>query len=118
MRFEQHVLTKSFLNSGLGERTTLWISPSPTFWRFTMRARPSRRLYTLPAAWYVDERIARIEHEQVFGNNWIAVGRTDQVAAPGQFFTFDLDAEPLIVVRGADDELRAFYNVCRHHAPP
>ena len=36
--------------------------------------------------------------------------------AAGQFFTVDLAGEPLIVVRGADDHLRAFYNVCRHHA--
>jgi choline monooxygenase len=77
---------------------------------------PLEEAYTIPAAWYVDERIARIEHEQVFGSNWIAVGRTDQAAAPGQFFTFNLDGEPLVVVRGADNELRAFYNVCRHHA--
>jgi choline monooxygenase len=77
---------------------------------------PLDEAYTIPAAWYVDERIARLEQDQVFGNNWIAVGRADQAAAPGQFFTFDLAGEPLIVVRGADDELRAFFNVCRHHA--
>ncbi|HET6217822.1 MAG TPA: Rieske (2Fe-2S) protein, partial [Acidobacteriaceae bacterium] len=71
---------------------------------------------TIPSAWYVDERIARLEREQVFGNNWIAVGRADQVAGAGQFFTVDLAGEPIIVVRGADQELRAFYNVCRHHA--
>jgi choline monooxygenase len=72
--------------------------------------------YTIPAAWYVDERIGRLERDHVFCGNWIAVGRTDQAAAPGQFFTFDLAGEPLIVVRGADNQLRAFYNVCRHHA--
>ncbi len=44
------------------------------------------------------------------------MGRTGQAATPGQFFTFDLDGEPLLVVRGTDDQLRAFYNVCRHHA--
>ncbi len=71
---------------------------------------------TIPAAWYVDERVAGLERDQVFGNNWIAIGRADQVADAGQFFTFDLAGEPLIVVRGADHELRAFYNVCRHHA--
>ena len=38
----------------------------------------------------LDERIARMERDQVFGGNWIAIGRTDQVAAPGQFLTFDL----------------------------
>jgi choline monooxygenase len=77
---------------------------------------PLEQAYTIPAAWYVDERIGRLERDQVFGNNWIVVGRTDQAAAPGQFFTFDLAGEPLIVVRGADNQLRAFYNVCRHHA--
>jgi choline monooxygenase len=77
---------------------------------------PLEQAYTIPAAWYVDERIGRLEREQVFAGNWIAVGRTDQAAAAGQYFTFDLAGEPLIVVRGADNKLRAFYNVCRHHA--
>jgi choline monooxygenase len=77
---------------------------------------PLAEAYTIPAAWYVDERVERMERDLVFGSNWIAVGRTDQAAGPGQFFTFDLGGEPLIVVRGADNELRAFYNVCRHHA--
>jgi choline monooxygenase len=79
-------------------------------------AAPLEYAYTIPAAWYVDERIERLERDQVFGNNWIAVGRVDQAAEAGQFFTFDLAGEPLIVVRGADQQLRAFYNVCRHHA--
>ena len=71
---------------------------------------------TIPAPWYLDERIENLERERVFGRNWIAVGRTDQVGDPGQFFTVELGGEPLVVVRGADGELRAFYNVCRHHA--
>jgi choline monooxygenase len=77
---------------------------------------PLEMAYTIPAAWYVDERIASLENHQVFGSNWIAVGRTDQVAAAGQFFTFDLVGEPLVIVRGTDSKLRAFFNVCRHHA--
>ncbi len=77
---------------------------------------PLEYAYTIPAAWYLDERIGRLERDQVFGSNWIAVGRADQVAGTGQFFTVDLAGEPLVVVRGADDQLRAFYNVCRHHA--
>ena len=40
----------------------------------------------------------------------------DQVAVEGQFFTVEMAGEPLVVVRGADGELRAFFNVCRHHA--
>jgi len=77
---------------------------------------PLEEAYTIPAAWYLDERIEDLERERVFGRNWIAVGRVDQAAAPGQFFTVELAGEPLVIVRGADGELRAFYNVCRHHA--
>ncbi len=77
---------------------------------------PLENASTIPAPWYLDERIENRERERVFGCNWIAVGRTDQVGEPGQFFTVELAGEPLVVVRGADGELRAFYNVCRHHA--
>ncbi len=71
---------------------------------------------TIPSAWYLDSRIEQLERDHVFARNWIAVGRTDQVAEPGQFFTVELAREPLVVVRGDDGQLRAFYNVCRHHA--
>jgi choline monooxygenase len=72
--------------------------------------------YTIPAPWYLDARIEQAERKQVFGCNWIAVGRLDQVAAEGQFFTVEIAGEPLVIVRGADGVLRGFYNVCRHHA--
>jgi len=34
----------------------------------------------------------------------------------GASFTADLADEPIVVARGDDGQLRAFYNVCRHHA--
>jgi choline monooxygenase len=77
---------------------------------------PLEEAYTIPAPWYLDRRIEQAEREQVFATNWIAVGRIDQVAVEGQFFTVEIAGEPLVVVRGSDGELRAFFNVCRHHA--
>ena len=77
---------------------------------------PLEEAYTIPAPWYLDARIEAAERDQVFGRNWIAVGRLDQVTTAGQFFTVEIAGEPLVVVRGADGELRGFYNVCRHHA--
>ena len=79
-------------------------------------AAPLEEAYTIPASWYLDERIERAEREQVFSRNWIGVGRLDQVKDAGQFFTVEIAGEPLVIVRGADGELRAFFNVCRHHA--
>jgi choline monooxygenase len=46
------------------------------------------------------------------------VGHHDQLAKPGDFFTTELQGEPLLLVRGAQGELRGFYNVCRHRAGP
>jgi choline monooxygenase len=77
---------------------------------------PLEETYTIPAPWYLDARVELAEREHVFGRNWIAVGRLDQVAEEGQFFTVEIAGEPLVIVRGPDGVLRAFYNVCRHHA--
>ena len=43
---------------------------------------------------------------------------TSQVAKPGDYFTTELAGEPLLFVRGTDEKLRGFYNVCRHRAGP
>ena len=77
---------------------------------------PLEHASTIPAAWYVDERIAELERQTVFGGTWQVVARVDQLQQPGQFVTTEVAGEPLVVVRGGDNQLRAFYNVCRHHA--
>jgi choline monooxygenase len=79
-------------------------------------ANPLEKAWTIPAPWYFDTRVAQLERESVFATNWLVVGRLDQVKEPGQFFTIDLQSEPLLIVRSEDGTLRAFYNVCRHHA--
>src|SRR5260370_5112965 len=77
---------------------------------------PLSQASTIPAPWYVDPRIADLERLTVFGRNWQLVARTDQVQKPGDFVAMRLAGEPVVVVRGRDATLRAFYNVCRHHA--
>jgi choline monooxygenase len=71
---------------------------------------------TIPSPWYFDGGIAELENSAVFGKTWQVVGRADQVQSAGQFLTADIAGEPIVVVRGDDSQLRAFYNVCRHHA--
>src|SRR3974377_2245033 len=71
---------------------------------------------TIPAPWYVDARIAELEREAVFSTSWPVIGRVGQVEKPGQFVTATVAGEPIVAVRGQDGVLRAFYNVCRHHA--
>jgi choline monooxygenase len=77
---------------------------------------PLAEASTISAPWYVDERIAEFERQTVFSRTWQVLGRTDQVEKPGQFVTGTVAGEPIVAVRGNDGVLRAFYNVCRHHA--
>src|SRR5271165_1362014 len=77
---------------------------------------PLAEASTIPASWYVDPRIAELERLNVFSRTWQLVARTDQVQAAGDFATAQLAGEPIVVVRDGDGVLRAFYNVCRHHA--
>jgi len=72
--------------------------------------------YTIPGPWYVDPRIAELERDTVFSKTWQVIGRLDQIQKPGQFLTATVAGEPIVAVRGNDGVLRAFYNVCRHHA--
>jgi len=77
---------------------------------------PLSEASTIPAPWYVDSRVAELEARTVFSKTWQMVGRVEQVEKPGQFVTANIAGEPIVVVRGNDGMLRAFYNVCRHHA--
>lgn len=71
---------------------------------------------TIPKEWYVDARVAARERRTLFGGGWLAVGRIDQVARPGDYFTAEVAGEPIVIVRDDLGTLRGFFNVCRHRA--
>lgn len=77
---------------------------------------PLEKAWTIPSPWYFNTAFYEAERAAVFATSWQAVGRVAQVWERGQFFTAEIAGEPLVVARGEDGELRAFYNVCRHHA--
>lgn len=79
---------------------------------------PLEQARTIPNTWYTTRGIARLERDAIFARTWQMVGRCEHVSAPGAFLTANIDGEPILVVRGEDGVLRAFFNVCRHKAGP
>lgn len=75
---------------------------------------PAGDAYGLPARFYTDPAIFSLERERVFGREWVPVARVDELEHAGDFVTYTLAGEPLVVVRGDDGLLRALSNVCRH----
>ena len=72
--------------------------------RFT---RNDTSAYTSP------ERAAR-EREMLFRRHPIVAGFSSNIPNPGDYLTEDLAPVPILVVRNASGELRAFVNICRH----
>ncbi len=70
----------------------------------------------LPAWTYDNAALNRLEHERVLTPSWQIVCHVSSVAKPGDYFTFDLGPDSVIVLRDQDGAIRAFHNVCRHRA--
>ena len=69
---------------------------------------------TLDPGHYTSQAYYELELERIWRNEWICVGHTAEVPAAGDYFALDLVGEPIVVVRGKDDAIRALSSVCRH----
>ena len=86
-------------------------SLSPEIAQLVARHKPGgpleRAFYMAPEVFAAD--LARIQHR-----HWLFAGYAFQVPKPGDYFTYAVGTESIIVVRGRQGEIRAFHNVCRH----
>ena len=69
---------------------------------------------TIPWEWYSDPAVARLEQKLIFRRSWQYAGHAGDLAEPGSFTTARAADVPVVLVRGRDEMLRAFVNVCRH----
>jgi len=74
------------------------------------------RSYTLPARNYIDPEFYAREVEAIFCRSWNFVGHGEQLREAGSYVTCQIADQNIVVLRGKDGTLRAFYNVCAHRA--
>ncbi len=75
---------------------------------------PLERAHLLPPRVFHDPEVFAYEQAAWYEPAWLCVGREEDASGPGGYFLTEINGENLIVVRGNDGELRAFFNVCRH----
>ncbi|MGD6741814.1 aromatic ring-hydroxylating oxygenase subunit alpha [Streptomyces sp. BH106] len=68
----------------------------------------------LTQAQYTSPEWHEYDLKHVFGRRWLFAGHGTQIKKPGEFFTFALGHESVIVSRTKSGEIRAFHNSCRH----
>ncbi|HUD72240.1 MAG TPA: aromatic ring-hydroxylating dioxygenase subunit alpha [Dongiaceae bacterium] len=69
---------------------------------------------TLPGRYYHDPAILREELRLIFDEMWLCIGRSEDLANPGDFVTRSIGPESVVATRDGAGALHAFHNVCRH----
>ena len=73
-----------------------------------------RTMPILPVETYTSQEWFDKEQELIFGNTWQFAGLVEDIQEPGDYITVQCGHQNILVVKGKDQHLRAFHNLCRH----
>ena len=76
----------------------------------------------IPVGRYTDPAFLALEQQHLWRKSWLYALHVDELPRAGSFRLWRKTGSPIIIVRGKDDVIRAYYNACRHRgaspAPP
>ena len=70
--------------------------------------------FTLEQPFYCSDEIFKRDLEKIVGKTWLYVDHVSEIPTKGDFLTYEIGQESIVLVRGKGDEVNAFFNVCRH----
>lgn len=68
----------------------------------------------LPGEVYSSPEIYALEKEKIFMKYWLSVGRAEELPNVGDYFTFKVMNESIVVSRPTPDKIVAYMNQCLH----
>ncbi|KAL3161039.1 hypothetical protein ABBQ38_009422 [Trebouxia sp. C0009 RCD-2024] len=71
---------------------------------------------TPPSSWYTSPAVLQAELATVFQNSWLWMGEASKLQQPGDFITSLVTDRPFVACIDQQGQLKAYHNVCRHHA--
>jgi phenylpropionate dioxygenase-like ring-hydroxylating dioxygenase large terminal subunit len=80
----------------------------------TLTETPLNVPHALPAWVYNHSELTRLEIERILMPSWQIVCHVNSIPKTGDYETFDLGPESVLVLRDREGSVRAFHNVCRH----
>ncbi|MGF1470579.1 MAG: aromatic ring-hydroxylating dioxygenase subunit alpha [Rubrobacteraceae bacterium] len=69
---------------------------------------------SLPREFYTEPEVFEEDLRRVFHADWLFAGHSCDVSKPGDYFTFEVGDESLLILRDKEGGIRAHFNVCRH----
>ncbi|MGD9765587.1 MAG: aromatic ring-hydroxylating dioxygenase subunit alpha [Candidatus Binatia bacterium] len=76
--------------------------------------RPLDEAVPPPPQYYTSKEMYELEVRHIFMKEWLWVGHVEQLTKPGDYFTFTIVDEPILVLRDQANQVRAYSAVCRH----
>lgn len=70
--------------------------------------------FSLEQGFYLDPDIFEADMDRVIAHQWLMVDHVSRVPNAGDYFLYKIGRDEIIIVRGRDDIIRGFFNVCRH----
>jgi len=77
-------------------------------------SRPFDEARAMPPGVYHSPGFLALEETRIFRKQWICIGRADSITDAGDYLACDILDQPVVVIRGTDDGIRGFSNVCLH----
>jgi phenylpropionate dioxygenase-like ring-hydroxylating dioxygenase large terminal subunit len=68
----------------------------------------------VPKSDYISSEVMRLESEKLWPRVWQIACRLEEIPRKGDFVTYDIAGESILVVRDSAVSVKAFYNVCQH----
>jgi phenylpropionate dioxygenase-like ring-hydroxylating dioxygenase large terminal subunit len=72
----------------------------------------------IPAGRYTDPGFFALEQRRIWSKTWLFAGHEDELPEVGSYRLWDDSGKPMLLVRGLDRQVRAFFNTCRHRGGP
>jgi Rieske 2Fe-2S family protein len=70
--------------------------------------------WSLEQPFYTNQQIFDLEWEHIWSKYWLFAGTTAEIPKPGDYFTYTVNKDSIIIIRGDKGEVYAHYNTCRH----
>ncbi len=68
----------------------------------------------VPASDYTAPKFLQLENERLWPKVWQVACSEEEVAKVGDFVTYEIAGESIVIVRTAPDQIKSYYNVCMH----
>ena len=72
----------------------------------------------IPVSRYTSAAFFQLEQQQLWGKAWLYAAHQHELAEPGSYKLWEDAGVPILILRDEQDQLRAFYNTCRHRGSP